>query len=428
MKHKILTSALLVTFTLPTFTYAQAIETTYPAMHKQSHAQIKKVNGVGSWAVDKLQEKLTDAVGSEIFSALRSGIGFPDDNEKMLSILNDVVNRLEALKTQLDKVETTIMQSEYNVRASRLGTSYHQYRLLAKRVTTLNSNILNKKVTADDAKAITNAIIAETIKLGTKLVTDIGGEFDNDGSYDSLSKVYATVKFRKTNVINKDYFNAIGDQVELYRSYQMIALTLYVDALKAQGKVAEANNILESAMEEEVKNLKVTYPSSETTDFFASKDVNGVKGGNLFYDKQKNLVWDTKYETYGSCKDLNARSSNPKDSFRSPSLDEIRSAMSGMNLSGKYSDAVQKMGFSKADAEGTKMVVFGCRETSNTVCSTVSCHTYRDTEYNWFGEDRSGPWDNYTDGQAQFDRTRNNKGIKTSGFSSLKVRFPNMSN
>ena len=119
------------------------------------------------------------------------------------------------------------------------------------------------------------------------------------------------------------------------------------------------------------------------------------------------------YETLGSCKAFNDRKKSGADIYKSPGNDQIRSMMNSAGIGGKkFNEAAILLGYSKADVDANKMIVFGCATTGSRT---------RTTRFNWFGNDQLGPWSQYYDTATEFDKVARAKGMSP-GYRTLRIK------
>ncbi|QDK36376.1 hypothetical protein [Bdellovibrio sp. NC01] len=359
------------------------------------------------WLAEKLLAGVAGKIGADIFSGFMAGIGFPDSNKQIIDLLNQVLARIAAIEASLHRIEVAIGQEEYNLRAGDLWKKYGHYAAIVDQMKA--TDLIAKKHPGDekvkqDVIKAGQDYVRQINAMGMTFVTEVHSEFVTEGSITPLQKIFSQNQYLQRQLVNKEYLEIVNTQLEKYMSLQAVAASLYASALR-ETNPTQADSVIAVA-KEYMSEQAVVLPEAK---IFSSKDdMEAIAKGTRFYERETNLVWDASYQTFKGCNDMHTA----KREFRVPQYDEMVNMLNRTGQLGKrFEEAVKNIGFSKQDAEGVKMIVFGCRETKYV----------KDNSINWFGNDQRGPWDQYYDSLDQFRSVANMKGV-SSQFHTMKVK------
>jgi hypothetical protein len=367
------------------------------------------MNGPAEWIGEKLLAGIAGSIGSQIFSKFMDGIGIPDQQTQIFNLLNQVVARLAEIQKKLEAIEKAILQADYNNRAGKLWADYGQYTTIVDQMNDLNKLALantgrdGKPIDAQVAKDVIDGakrLKASIIKKDMTFVSDVHSAFltSGEGSLQALPLVFAQVKWLDAApIIDQGYFKLLNAQLERYRSFQAVVTSLLVDAMRTENATM-AKVKLDVALKY-INEEAVQYPAERA--LFKTKDgklvyeklVAQIADGKSLFDEARGVVWDLGYAHFPSCFDmLTYNKDRKKDEFMVASNERVRELIVDAKKSGVFSKMVKDLGFSQNDADGIQMI-------------TTSCTLGRVT-FDWFGNDRSGPWDSFKDTLGQFEKVR----------------------
>ncbi len=360
-----------------------------------------------AWIGEKLLAGVVGQIGSQLFSKFMDGIGFPDQSTQIFNLLNQVMARLAEIQNSLNRVEQAIKQADYNIRAGKLWDGYQEYVTITNQIKETNI-IANANLDAQGKPK--DPVVAENVKkagaayakaltdLGLKFVSNVHAAFITEGTITPLQKVFAEVKWMDGNIIDKNYFSTVYGQLEQYRSFQAVATALLIDAERAVNPVM-ADGDLKVALKY-INEENVVFPD-ETLFKSGPVLVGAITEGRAIYDKVSNLGWATGYAHLNSCEDLTRFTQMQGDEFPG-SINQIGELLAHAKINGlRWSDAAKVLGFSKEDADGVQMVTQACQYFD----------IARQNAYQWFGNDRQGPYSAFMDWESQYNNVRAAKGV-----------------
>jgi hypothetical protein len=378
--------------------------------------------GMGMWIGEKLLAGVVGNVGSKMFDKLLKGLGFPQQGDVMMDMMNQLMAQLAEIKSRLLDIEIAIKEVHYSTRAGDLRKTYGRFKTVFENIgelslrTKANTDKSGNPINKEQAK--NDAVTAETyrkqlVDKSLDLISDVHTQLTTEGDYQPMQQVFADVRYLQASAIDKKYMKEVSDQVDQYRGMQALYAAILVDALRATDPT-DAEITLKTALRK-INEEKVIFPPYKIFTPTYASHIQPIKDGKQFFAKGKNLIWDTVYMTHGSCDSFNKNRANPGTGFRSPHYDEIASMMTDLKWGNQvWATEVQtKMGMSNQEAYRGRMVVFGCGQ------RTVK--KKKVTHFNWFGHDRRGIADQFYNSIGDFANVAKSKQMGP-GYLSLKVK------
>jgi hypothetical protein len=354
----------------------------------------------------KLAEAMAEQVAIGIFDSVRDGSPYQTDTQKIFQLLKLIDQRLAQIDKKLIEIESQIKKADYNSRAQKIWTDYTALVGIAEKV-----DLWNKKIAASGATPAVKAEAAKEVeKLRLEVIEKVGpfinlvySNFVTSKDIDPVQQVFAEYLVLKNPVADQTYINNLDQQVQMYKSFQVAALGLLTEALKSEPTKREIE--YETAVEK-MKKQVVKYPAN--IKLFENADrIKEIRDGNTIFDTLTFRIWDTHYTRYERCLSIkdyrkNMKAGNSNIAYR----DQIRELAGHASRPGNWSEITKSLGWKDADQK--KMVVFNCE--------VVEAEPYRHSEsydtIHWFGDDRSGPWDEYYDHFWQYRNIRDGKGMQ----------------
>jgi hypothetical protein len=352
--------------------------------------------------VEKAVGQLAGMVASELFSKFRDGIGLPDKQNQMLEMLKEISAKLDEIKNAIRQLEQQIKEAQYDQRALELWKEFSEYQTVLKMIQ--ETNALARSNLDKEGKPIDPVIADQVTKAGKYyegLITGIGMNFISHvhallvtpSKSQALQYLFADMLLGRTTILNTDYFKALDEQLNQYRGFQALAAALLTDAQFAINPVVAQSQ--RAVALQYIQEEKVMYPD---TSFFNNKGyVSSVLKKEAFYDVPRKRLWNIGYRHFQDCKAFRAWY-NPQKTYQSPEFEQtVAELLNDAKNYGKWADVVQRFGFSKQEADSTRMVTLMCY---------LLNEPYNTPWYRWFGNDKEGPWSRYNDSEMYFKKAQ----------------------
>ena len=342
-------------------------------------------------------------IGSQVFSYLREGVGIPSDNENIFNSLTVLAGEIEKLQEKIESLDVKMTQLDFTNRDNALLKTFAKYDDAANMISELNG-LLKANRNADGSIIDTDlqkSYLAQ-VEVQLQTVLALGFQMQNEVKIEvkpatssslGLVKIFNEFQYLNTTMIGKTYFENQQVLVNRYTALQALSTGLYIDAYKEKYGTSSGVALFNSKQgdiisydKDDASNLPDAPLFKSTSNYW--KD---VRDNNKLYDHQTNLLWTLGYEGMNNCDEF--RSRQQKGGIRSPGWNEIATFMNHTGTEGMtWGDAVTKIGFKNAE---TQAIVFGCD-----MIVMPGSYYYM---VNWFGSDRSGPWDEYYDSVGRFE-------------------------
>ncbi|HEX7673046.1 MAG TPA: hypothetical protein VF412_02690 [Bdellovibrio sp.] len=388
----------------------------------QKPPEVELPNSIESWLAEKLAAGIVGAAGAQIFNELEKGLGLEDKQSQILDLLNQVIGRLDEIQKTLSRIETEIKIARYETGMRPIATAWEDFSVQLQFILDQNKLALKnmkdgKVIDPAAAQRIANNIKAAEDKIlatGTSLISAIHANFTPQSDLEPLQKVFAQIQRDNNPIIDPTYFKNVNDQLEKYRSYQMLALALMVDIQRNRNQpemVATYLNILLPNIRKET----IVYP--ENAFFSLPKTVKRVMDGQAVYDVPQNLIWNFDFITYTSTTQFyNYASKRAPGVPMPPTGNMVLNLLNEKGLpQAPFAESAKKIGFKAPSIDAQKMIVLWAWQDCDR--GGVDCVDF----YTWFGNDQDPRSFIYTDGEYQFNRVRSDKHMPMDIFRSLGV-------
>lgn len=354
----------------------------------------------------KLAEAMAEQVATGIFDQVRDGSKYETDSQKIFKLLSLINTKLDMIDKKLTLIESQIKKADYNTRAKDLWNDYKAIIGITTELELWNKALSQPNVTQatkDEAKIAAEKLRQQAIAKVMPFIEKVNAGFVTGSDIDSLQQTYAEYYLLKNPIADRTYMEVLDTQVAIYKSYQAAAMVILGSALQSTPATKE---IAYKKMQGLIEKQVVMYPPDIA--FFKNADrVKEVRDGITFFDSLTFRIWDTHYTKYDRCtavlkyrKDMRAGFSNLA------SREQIRDMAGHASRPNTWKDISKSLGFS--DDAQKKMIVFDCEV--NGAKPYDQAQEY-DTIH-WFGDDRTGPWDDYHDRFVDYRNVRDNKGME----------------
>jgi hypothetical protein len=379
-------------------------------------------NSIQSWIAEKLAAGIVSAAGGQIFSELEKGLGVEDKTGEILDLLNQVMARLDEIQKSLSQIETDIKIARYETGIRPIGEAWEEFSVQLQVVLSQNkialANMQGGKI-IDPAKA---ARIAQNIKeaedkilaTGEVLINKIHANFTPASDIDPLQKVFAQIQRDNNPIIDKVYFQTVNDQLEKYRSYQVLALALMADIQRTRNQPEKVTSYIDVLLPN-IRKETIVYP--ENVFFTLPKTMKRVMDGEALYDRPSNIIWNFDLITYSTATQFWNYADKRQPGQPMPPMKEMVQGL--LNSKGmpnaSFAESAKKLGFKASTIDPQKMLVLWAWPDCGR--GGVDCVDF----YIWFGNDQDPRSYIYNDTELYFDQARRNKGMPMNSFKSLSV-------
>lgn len=374
---------------------------------------------LGDWKDDLAMDAIKfigGQAGSAIFSEFRKGIGFPDQGTQIMDKLNQILGRLDDIERELKAIQAKLDKFHYEDRVIRLNEMMSQYRTLLGKIHDLNKMAYENtdpvtKEAKDQAKAAAYKKIGEgyekqIIDLGDSFVTTVHAQLvPISVGLEPLQLLWSRYIWDGNNVIKKDYFQILQEEVDQYRVFQAMVGVLLADAKRASLKPGESDADVQLTIQSIARLIgeeKVIYPPEKIAPFlFKKAEVESIITGRAIYDKIQNRVWELSYKHFSDVHAFENWAGNEK--FYKTPWDEgpIIDLLNDAKLpDSNFAGWMKMLGFAPAEVDNTRMIFLSVKWCSPSTEASCSDH------FRWFGWDRKGPWDRYIDDNFYFERAQ----------------------
>jgi hypothetical protein len=419
--HFALVMSSLTSAVLPSYARAENYVSPYTRGDSRNQS-VALPNSIPSWLAEKLAAGIISAAGGQIFSELEKGLGVEDKQGEILDLLNQVMARLDAIQNSLSKIETDIKVSRYETGMRPIATAWENFSVQLKSVLSQNKiaieNMKDGKV-IDAAKA---ERIAKNIKesediiltTGEALINAIHANFTPETDLEPLQKVFAQIQRDNNPIIDKAYFQNVNDQLEKYRSYQVLALALMADIQRTRNQPEKVTTYLEVLLPN-IRSETIIYP--ENAFFSLPKTMKRVMDGEALYDRPSNIIWNFELINYTTATQFWNYADKRKQGEPMPPMKEmVQGLLNSKGLpNASFAENAKKLGFKATTIDPQKMIVLWAWPDCGR--GGVDCVDF----YIWFGNDQDPRSFVYTDTELYFDRARRDKGMPLDSFKSLGV-------
>ncbi|QDK44984.1 hypothetical protein DOM22_07305 [Bdellovibrio sp. ZAP7] len=378
--------------------------------------------GIESWLAEKLAAGVVGAAGAQIFNELEKGLGLEDKQSKILDLLNQVMGRLTEIQNTLSKIETEIKVSRYETGMRPIATAWEDFSTQLKYILNQNKQALanmkdGKVIDAEAAKRIAANIKGSEDKIlatGEALINAIHANFTPSTDLEPLQKVFAQIQRDNNPVIDVEYFKNINDQLEKYRSYQILALALMVDIKRNRNEPEMVKSYLEVLLPN-IQSETIIYPDNAF--FSLPKTMKRVMNGEALYDRPQNLIWNHDLINYTTAGQFwNYADKRAPGQPMPPMKEMVQGLLNSKGLPlASFAQNAKKLGFSAGAIDPQKMIVLwawvDCER------GGINCSDF----YIWFGNDQDPRQFVYQDNDYYFDRVRRDKNMPLDSFKSLGV-------
>lgn len=379
-------------------------------------------NSIQSWIAEKLAAGIVSAAGGQIFSELEKGLGIQDTTGQILDLLNQVMARLDVIQNTLSRIETDIKVDRYETGIRPIVTAWENFSIQLQFVLSQNklalANMKDGHV-VDPAKA---QRIAKNIKdsedvilaTGAALINAIHANFTPKSDLEPLQKVFAQIQRDNNPIIDKAYFETVNDQLEKYRSYQILALALMADIQRTRNQPEQVTTYIDVLLPN-IRNETIVYP--ENAFFSLPKTMKRVMDGEALYDRPSNIIWNFDMIEYSTTTQFLNYADKRKPGQPMPPMKEmVQGLLNSKGMpSASFAENAKKLGFKASVIDPQKMLVLWAWPDCGR--GGVDCVDF----YIWFGNDQDPRSYIYNDTELYFDRARRDKGMPMNSFKSLSV-------
>jgi hypothetical protein len=352
-----------------------------------------------------LAEAMASEIATGIFDQVRDGSKYETDSQKIFKLLALINTKLDMIDKKLTLIESQIKKADYNVRSSALWNDYKAIIGITTELELWNKAISQPNVsqaTKDEAKIAAEKLRLEAIAKVMPFIEKVNAAFVTGRDIDSLQQTYAEYYLLKNPIADRTYLEVLDTQVQMYKSYQAAAMAILGAALQSS---PATKDVAFKKMQGLIEKQVVMFPPN--IKFFESADrVKEVRDGITFFDSLTFRIWDTHYTKFERCTAvLDYRKGMRAGNSNLASREEIRDMASHAARPNTWKDITKSLGFS--DDNQKKMIVFDCEV--NGAKPYNQAQEY-DTIH-WFGDDRTGPWDDYHDRYNDYRPVRDAKGM-----------------
>ncbi|WP_413560836.1 hypothetical protein [Bdellovibrio sp. HCB209] len=425
--HFAMIAATLTSAIAPSYAKAQvdyASPYTRGDYRDQENQSLQIPNGIPTWIAEKLASGIVGAMGAQIFSELEKGLGVTDKQSEILNLLNQVMARLDEIQNSLSRIETDIKIARYETGIRPITTDWDNFSYQLRVVLSQNkqalANMKDGKVIdpAAAARIAANIKAAEDkiLDLGEKLITSIHGNFTPGSDLEPLQKVFAQIQRDKMPVIDSTYFQIVNDQLEKYRSLQVVALALMADIQQTRGN----KEMVQTYKDEVIPSIRaetLVYPENKF--FTLPKTMKSVMDGDTIYDRTSEVIWLNQFMTFNSAVHLyHYGEHRAAGSAMPPSREMVQGLLNAKGLAlGSFTENAKKLGIKNSKLGDEKMVVVWAWPDCDRGEEESKCDAF----YMWFGNDRDPRQYMYEDNDYYFNRVRQDKQMPLTSFKTLSV-------
>lgn len=420
--HLALVMSSLTSAILPSYARAD-LDYVSPYTRGDSRDQsLELPNSIQSWIAEKLAAGIVSAAGGQIFTELEKGLGLEDKQSQILDLLNQVMGRLDEIQKSLSKIETDIKIARYETGIRPIADAWEEFSVQLQVVLSQNKIALSNMKDGKAIDAAKAARIAQNIKeaedkiltTGETLINKIHANFTPATDLDPLQKVFAQIQRDNNPIIDKAYFGIVNDQLEKYRSYQVLALALMADIQRTRNQPEKVTSYLDVLLPN-IRSETIVYP--ENAFFSLPKTMKRVMDGEALYDRPSNIIWNFDLITYSTATQFWNYADKRKQGQPMPPMKEmVQGLLNSKGLpNASFAENAKKLGFKATTIDPQKMIVLWAWPDCGR--GGVDCVDF----YIWFGNDQDPRSYIYNDSELYFDRARRDKGMPMDSFKSLGV-------
>ncbi len=283
-------------------------------------------------------------------------------------------------------MEKDVLEANYDIRAQQLRNEYADIMEIVKDMKDKNAearanlDAAGNPISKDIANDVAEKGRGYALKLQGKardFISHVNANFTTDGTTNPLQKIFAKAR-AVDGLIDSNYLHEVREQLELYKSYEAIAMALLKDA-----ELALHETLAEKHFNDAMTNLvkqQVIYPLDKV--FTNARALGYVNDGMAFYERGSQLLWATKYAEFDSQKSFMqfAADAAKYHTYVIPSVEDVAAMLDRTKKEGDWSEVAKQLGFSKEQAEGVQMI------TQNVWVLDGTSELYR-----WFGNNERGP-------------------------------------
>jgi hypothetical protein len=368
----------------------------------------------------KLMDKAMGEAGSKIFAEFKKSMGFPDKDEEMFKLLNQIMAQLADIKRQLDALAIVVTQGNYNLYVAPLDVTWGH---IQSKILSLQSAAKQAEDNVDPRTHLPkDAKLASDIKANVEeyenyILTNATNFIDDVHTYFvpeptsgrvALQKSFAEAVFQRSpKVLRPSFFTAVNQQLATYRGHQVTVLALALDGYREKGNNAKVNDI-KAVQAPYIEAVIRILPDNPV--FSNAQVVSAVESGSSFYDIDRKRLWSTHYRHFTDCRDWDRAREDKINT--SAGKDDV---MNLENIAGVtdqiFERVVTDFGFDPKTAKDIKMIDAGC-----------SGDLHGPDWHVWWGNDQRGPFQAYQDpSPGLYDQNRSAKG-QGSGFNIMTFR------